>query len=107
LDQHKPDDGFFFYLLSSGGVNNTAFVWYYVFPLFSLFLLGPQKGILANLIFLIPSVCFLLFEPRILFFTTYSTDLKLRFIPSYYNLHALATGGSHGRDCKLQLRGSM
>ena len=74
---------FFFYLLSSGGVNNTAFVWYYVFPLFSLFLLGPSKGILVNLIFLIPSVCFLVLEPRMLFFTTYSTDLKLRFIPSY------------------------
>jgi signal transduction histidine kinase len=74
---------FFFYLLSSGGVNNTAFVWYYVFPLFSMFLLGPSKGLLANLIFFIPSVCFLLFEPRMLFFTTYSADLKLRFIPSY------------------------
>ncbi len=81
---------FFFYLLSSGGVNNTAFVWYYVFPLFSMFLLGPSKGILANLIFFIPSVCFLLFEPRLLFFTTYSADLKLRFIPSYLVVLAYA-----------------
>jgi signal transduction histidine kinase len=74
---------FFFYLLSSGGVNNSAFVWYYVFPLFSLFLLGPTKGIWANFMFFIPSVCFLIFEPRILFFTVYPTDLKLRFISSY------------------------
>ncbi|MDZ7599591.1 MAG: ATP-binding protein [Desulfobacterales bacterium] len=74
---------FFFFLLSSGGVNNTAFVWCYVFPLFSLFLLGPVRGALVNLIFLVLILAFLLVEPRILNFTTYSADLKLRFIPSY------------------------
>jgi signal transduction histidine kinase len=74
---------FFIYLLVTGGVNNTAFVWSYVFPLFSLFLLGPVKGSLANLFFFIPIVGFLLFEPRVLNFTTYPADLKLRYIPSF------------------------
>ena len=33
----------YFYLLATGGVNNTAHVWYFTFPLFSSFLLGSQQ----------------------------------------------------------------
>ena len=35
----------FFWLLATGGVNNTGHLWYYTFPLFSLFLLaGPPSN---------------------------------------------------------------
>jgi hypothetical protein len=38
----------FVYLFATGGVNNTGHVWYYTFPLFTLFLLGSKKGALVT-----------------------------------------------------------
>ena len=72
----------FWFLFFSGGVNNTAYVWIYTFPLFAMFLLGSRKGAVANILFFIPIVLFLIIEPPFPMFTTYSTDLKLRIIPS-------------------------
>ncbi len=73
----------FFYILCTGGVNNSAYVWYYTFPLFSMFLLGTRGGTIANLLLFIPTLAFLVLAPSAPFWATYPTDLKLRFIPSY------------------------
>ena len=73
----------FFYLLLTGGVNNSAFVWYYTFPLFAMFLLGTNKGTMACLVLLLAAAIFFVIEPKGHQYATYSTDLKLRFIPSY------------------------
>ena len=71
----------FFYLLVTGGVNNTAHVWYYTFPLMALFLLGSKKGAVATIILLILAIIFFAFDfPYV---THYSKDFKLRFIPSF------------------------
>jgi signal transduction histidine kinase len=75
--------GLFLYLLVTGGVNNSAFVWYYTFPLFALFLLGTSKGTIASLTLFIPALVFFVIEPKDQFFATYSIDLKMRFIPSF------------------------
>jgi len=75
--------GLFFYLLLTGGINNSAFVWYYTFPLFAMFLLGTLKGTVASLVLLISAIIFFVIEPKGHFFATYSTDLKIRFIPSF------------------------
>jgi signal transduction histidine kinase len=75
--------GLFLYLLVTGGVNNSAFVWYYTFPLFALFLLGTSKGTIASLTLFIPALVFFVIEPKDHFFATYSIDLKMRFIPSF------------------------
>ena len=75
--------GLFLYLLLSGGVNNSAFVWYYTFPLFALFLLGTVRGTIASLMLLIAAVFFFVIEPKGQFFATYPLDLKIRFIPSF------------------------
>jgi len=42
----------YLYLLVTGGVNNTAHVWYYTFPLVSSFLLGSKKGAVATILLL-------------------------------------------------------
>jgi len=76
-------EGFFLYLFFTGGVNNSAFVWLYTFPLFTLFLLGSTKGTIASLTLFIPAALFLITEPSWPGLTTYSQDLKLRFIPSF------------------------
>jgi signal transduction histidine kinase len=73
----------FWFLVFSGGVNNTAYVWSYTFPLFAMFLLGSRKGSAANLVFLVPTVLFLLVEPDLPMSTTYPDNLKQRFIPSF------------------------
>ena len=48
----------YFYLLATGGVNNTAHVWYFTFPLASSFLLGAKKGIVATMLLLILAIIF-------------------------------------------------
>ena len=74
---------FFWFLVVTGGVNNTAFVWMYTFPLFAMFLLGSNKGLLINVLFFIPIALFLIIAPQAAVFTTYPFDLKMRIIPSF------------------------
>lgn len=73
----------FWFLVFTGGVNNSAYVWIYSFPLFAMFLLGSKKGTVANILFFIPIVLFFAITPQFAIFTTYPTDLKMRIIPSF------------------------
>jgi signal transduction histidine kinase len=73
----------FWFLVFSGGVNNTAYVWSYTFPLFAMFLLGSKKGLAANLVFIVPTILFLVVEPDWPMATSYPNNLKQRFIPSF------------------------
>jgi len=80
----------YYYLLFTGGVNNTAHVWYFTFPLIAAFILGSRPGLIANLLFLLPAVAFFLWENPPSPWTTYSWDFKLRFIPSFLVITAFA-----------------
>jgi len=73
----------FLYLFATGGQNNTGHLWYYTFPLFVSFLLGSKRGALASLILLFPAI--LVFSKSDVFpsLAIYSTDFKIRFIPSF------------------------
>ena len=73
----------FWFLVFTGGVSNTAYLWCYTFPLFAMFLMGSTKGFVANLVFFVPTVLFLVMEPDLPMFTTYPKNLKLRFVPSF------------------------
>ena len=73
----------YYYLLFTGGVNNTAHVWYFTFPLMASFILGSRTGLAATLLMLVPAVAFFMWENPPSPFTTYSRDFKLRFIPSF------------------------
>lgn len=74
---------YFFYALVTGGVNNTGYLWYFTFPLFTLFLLGPKRGSIAILLLLLPTILFLSIDNISPFFTTYTIDFKIRFIVSF------------------------
>ncbi|MFC1509573.1 response regulator [Candidatus Omnitrophota bacterium] len=74
---------FYLYLFISGGVNSTAFMWLFTFPLFSLFLLGAKAGTIATTLLFIPSVLFLIFDLYSAHIQVYTLDFALRFIPSY------------------------
>ncbi len=72
----------FFYLLATGGVNNTGHLWYYTFPLGSSFLLGSKKGAAATMILLIFTITFFAVDIDSPYLTHYSKDFTIRFIPS-------------------------
>jgi len=74
---------YFFYALVTGGVNNTGYLWYFTFPLFTLFLLGTKRGSVATLILLLLSVLFFAIDTIPPFLTTYTTDFKIRFVVSF------------------------
>ncbi len=82
---------FFTFLFFSGGVNTTAFMWLYTFPLFSLYLLGLRKGALATGILFTFCTGFLIVDLVSDTISVYnSRDFSIRFIPSYLLIFALA-----------------
>ena len=80
----------FFWLLATGGIEKTGHLWYYTFPLFSLFLLGTKKGTVVTM--------FLFFGALLIFFINFKSpniadyilDFKLRFISSFLVVFAYA-----------------
>ena len=80
----------YYYLLFTGGVHNTAHVWYFTFPLIASFILGSRLGLATTLVLLVPAVAFFMWENPTSPFTTYSRDFKLRFIPSFLVITAFA-----------------
>ena len=76
------------YFLINGGEENTAYLWYYVYPILSLFTLGTRKGsIFISSLFVI-SVVFLIWEPD--FMVVYEHNLKLRFISTFIAVTLMA-----------------
>ena len=67
----------------SGGVNNTGHLWFYCFPLFSIFLLGSKRGAIATLMVFVPSLLLLIVGSYPPITAIYTTDFKIRFIPSF------------------------
>ena len=80
----------FIWLLATGGVNHTGHLWYYTFPLFSLFLLGSKRGALASLIIFVAALFILLADIKSPNIVSYTLDFKARFIPSFLVVFAYA-----------------
>ncbi|MDJ0623884.1 MAG: response regulator [Desulfocapsaceae bacterium] len=74
---------FYIYLYISGGFNQTAFVWYYTYPLVACFLLGAKRGAIASSILVIPVLLMLFTRPSHPFFAVYQLDFEIRFLFSY------------------------
>jgi two-component system, cell cycle sensor histidine kinase and response regulator CckA len=81
---------FFCYLFFIGGVNNTAFMWLYSFPLFSLYLLGLRQGSRITVLLFCYCVIFLAFDLLSEDFNVYGKDFAIRFIPSFLIVCILA-----------------
>ena len=81
---------FFFYLFFLGGVNTTAFMWLYTFPLLALFLLGFRRGTWAIGILFCYCVIFLLIDVLTDSLDVYDVDFVIRFLPSYLAVCVLA-----------------
>ena len=74
---------FYLYLLFSGGVNNTASLWLYTYPLIVFALYSLKKALYSNVIFFVLIILFFIFQHDLNYATKYSTDYILRYIPSY------------------------
>ena len=73
----------FLYLFIAGGVNNTGHLWFYSFPLFASFLLGSRRGAIATFVLFVPSFLLLIVGSYPPITAIYTTDFKIRFIPSF------------------------
>ncbi|SHJ46372.1 Signal transduction histidine kinase [Malonomonas rubra DSM 5091] len=74
---------FCLFLFFTGGVDNSAYVWFYVFPLISSFLLGAKRGAITASALLAIALLYTLFPAAMPEgFATYSSSLMLRFFPS-------------------------
>ena len=71
----------YFFLFVTGGAGNTGHLWYYTYPLFTLYIMGRRDGSIFNAILLVPSFIYL-----IMIWTQdtphYSQNFIVRFIPS-------------------------
>lgn len=81
---------FFCYLFFIGGVQSTAFMWLYTFPLFSLYLLGVRRGIWITACLFCFCIGFLVIDLSSDINNVYSRDFAIRFIPSYLIVCVLA-----------------
>ncbi len=75
---------FYSFLLAYGGINNTAYVWTFTYPLIALFLLGLKRGTLMTLLLLGLAVVVFTVGRELRFVTHYSIDLIIRYIPAYF-----------------------
>lgn len=82
------------YLLYTGGTDKSGYVWYYVLPATSLFILGRVRGFIFILASFILAIAILYMFPSMNIFQdhacTYSTILKFRFMASYVSVAILS-----------------
>lgn len=81
---------FFLFLIAFGGVDNTAYVWLFTYPLVSIFLLGAGVGTVTSLTFLGMAVVVFVVGHHVALFASYSTNLILRIVPTYMTIYLFA-----------------
>lgn len=76
---------FFFYafLVANGGVNQSAFVWGFTFPMIPIFLLGHRKGGVVSMGFIMALAGIFFLGYRLPFIAQYSFDLIVRYVAAY------------------------
>ena len=71
------------YLYVTGGISNTAFVWYFTYPLIASYLLGSTRGGLAAILMTVPVLALLATKPEHAIFASYSITFQARFLGAY------------------------
>ena len=73
----------FLFFFVSGGVAGNAFLWSYLLPLFTFFLLGARKGFLVSGSYFMLCLSFMVFDLSSPLINIYTKELALRFISSF------------------------
>jgi len=68
------------YLIATGGVDNTGFIWIFIVPIVFLYLHGLKSGLILLGVFLFSLTVILFIPENILISANYSTALKIRII---------------------------
>ncbi|MCD4833097.1 MAG: hypothetical protein K8R31_04815 [Bacteroidales bacterium] len=84
------------YLIINGGLEGTAFLWHYVFPVLSLFTLGLIWGSIFT--FLLLGITTILFFTNPAFMYPYDTVLEYIFIFSFLSVYLIAITFEFVRD---------
>ncbi|MEN8190728.1 MAG: response regulator [Thermodesulfobacteriota bacterium] len=71
------------YLLVSGGITGTAFLWSYTFPLIAMFLLGSKRGFQVTSVYFLTCLGVMLIDINTVLINLYTKDLTLRFSASF------------------------
>ena len=71
------------YLYVSGGIDGTAFVWYYTYPLIACYMLGARAGVVLSALMLLPVLGLLVAQPSHPFFASYNLTFVWRFAAAY------------------------
>lgn len=66
-----------------GGVENTTFVWLFVYPGVSTFLIGSKRGRIAIILMTLPIIFVNIFGGILPTITDYSPSFELRFVAAY------------------------
>ena len=74
---------FFMFLFHSGAGNQMAFVWYYLFPLVSLFLLGTKSGSLFSLLMIVLSIAINSLAGQYPLIVAFPAPMMYRIVISY------------------------
>ena len=75
----------FLILIINGGNVGYGYLWFYGFPLISMFILGKRVGRLINLSFFLVLIS-LIFIPKHLFSNEYNDSLIFRIVISYFTI---------------------
>ena len=73
----------FLLLFISGGVAGNGYLWSYLLPLFTFFLLGTRKGSFVSFSYFLLSMSIILIDLTTPYINLYNKDLVVRFIPSF------------------------
>ena len=75
--------GLFAYTFTTGGINQSGFIWYFILPPLAAFLLGSKPGLVVSLLMLIPVAVLFQVESLSPTLASYGTDIAIRFPVAY------------------------
>lgn len=81
---------FYFYLVLTGGVENTAFLWLLTYPNVSIFLLGRHRGTVISMTFIVVVGLVLAFRDILAIPAEYSNAILIRFLAVYVANHLIS-----------------
>jgi diguanylate cyclase (GGDEF)-like protein len=87
-----------FYLIFTGGVDNTGPLWVFIVAPVSVFIQGLKRGLFDIAIFVIITIAIMLIPADLITHATYSTEFKLRLLYSFLTVTFLSALYEHSRE---------
>ncbi|MFT6206970.1 MAG: hypothetical protein ACJA0T_000874 [Colwellia sp.] len=91
-----------FYLIYTGGVENTGPLWVFIVAPVSVFVHGLKRGLIDLMFFVIISIGIMSIPAEIISHAAYSTEFKLRLLYSFLTVTFLSALYEYSRDQSYQ-----